>query len=159
MSYLAWIWVPFGLLFLLMILNSISGRDLLAYFDRDLFGLRLLSINGTENFNGFAGLGIVSVGGLAIGFLAFGGMAIGVVAFEGGAVGLIAVGGGAVGLVAIGGGAAGYVAIGGGACGVYVLAGDGKGRYVLSRKRQDKAAVDLFCRYLPRLKDALGESP
>lgn len=91
--------------------------------------------------------------------LPLGGGAIGLIACGGGAVGLIACGGGAIGLIAIGGGALGYVAIGGGAVGVYVLAGDGAGRYVLSRNRQDREAIGLFCRYLPRLRAAFSEDP
>ena len=106
------------------------------------------------------GIGLVSVGGLAIGVLAVGGGAFGLVAIGGGAVGLVAFGGGAIGLLACGGGTVGFVAIGGGAIGKYVLAGDGKGRYVFDRRRQDPQAVALFCRWMPRLRTAFtGERP
>ncbi|MHC1767512.1 MAG: hypothetical protein AB9869_25080 [Verrucomicrobiia bacterium] len=108
-----------------------------------------VATNGSDGFSGFAGIGLLSIGGLAVGGLALGG----------GAIGLIACGGGAVGLIAWGGGSLGYVAIGGGAVGVYVLAGDGAGRYVLSRSRQDREAIDLFCRYLPRLRTSFSEEP
>jgi hypothetical protein len=107
------------------------------------------------------GIGLISVGGLAVGFLAVGGGAVGVVAIGGGAVGLIAFGGGAIGLLAaFGGGAIGYIAVGGGAFGVYVLAGDGKGRHVFDRRRQDPVAVEFFCRWMPRLRTAFAaETP
>jgi hypothetical protein len=103
------------------------------------------------------GIGLVSVGGLAVGFLAVGGGAFGVVAIGGGAVGLVAFGGGAIGVLAFGGGAVGYVAVGGGGFGQYVLAGDGKGRHVFDRRRQDPEAVALFCRWLPRLRSAFAD--
>ncbi|HUG92911.1 MAG TPA: hypothetical protein VML55_18865 [Planctomycetaceae bacterium] len=102
------------------------------------------------------GIGLVSVGGLAVGGLAIGGGAVGVFAIGGGAIGLVAFGGGAIGLLACGGGAFGYIAIGGGAFGRYVLAGDGKGRYVFDRRRQDAEAVELFCRWMPKLREAFA---
>ena len=105
------------------------------------------------------GIGLISAGGLAVGVLAIGGGAFGIVAIGGGAVGVIAFGGGAFGLLAaFGGGAVGHVAIGGGGFGRYVLAGDGKGRYVLDRRRQDPEAVALFCRWMPRLRQAFTGS-
>lgn len=159
MSYLFWLWGPFGLLFLLLLVNRALDRDVLSGLGGELFGVPVVATNGSEGFSGFAGIGLLSIGGLAVGGLALGGGAIGLIACGGGAVGLIACGGGAIGLIAIGGGSLGYVAIGGGAVGVYVLAGDGAGRYVLSRSRQDREAIDLFCRYLPRLRAAFSEDP
>jgi hypothetical protein len=145
-------WLPFIFLFLLQGLNSMLGRDVLSDFKWNVFGLPLISTNGTVNFTGFAGFGIISIGGLAAGLIAFGGSAVGLIAVGGGAVGLIALGGGAIGIIAIGGGAAGIIAIGGGASGYYVLAGSGFGKYVLSYKRQDPQAVRYFCKYLPTLR-------
>ena len=105
------------------------------------------------------GIGLISVGGLAVGVLAIGGGAFGMIAIGGGAVGVIAFGGGAVGLLAaFGGGAVGHIAIGGGGFGRYVLAGDGKGRYVLDRRRQDPEAVAFFCHWMPRLRQAFASS-
>jgi hypothetical protein len=152
-----WLWVPCSLLFMLMMLNLASDRDVLRGVGGQILGVPVVATNGSVGFGGFAGFGLLSVGGLAVGGIALGGGALGLIACGGGAVGLIALGGGAIGLIAIGGGAVGYLAIGGGACGVYVLAGDGAGRYVLSRRRQDKEAVELFCRYLPRLRDAFAD--
>jgi hypothetical protein len=155
--YLVWLWVPFGILFGLMLLNQGLHRDVLGDLGGQVFGWPVIATNGSEGFSGFAGVGLLSIGGLAVGGIALGGGAIGLIACGGGAVGLIACGGGAMGVIAVGGGALGYIAIGGGACGVYVLAGEGKGRYVLSRTSQDKEAVDFFCRYLPRLREAIED--
>jgi hypothetical protein len=156
-KYLVWLWVPFGILFGLMLMNQGLHRDVLGDLSGQILGVPLIATNGSESFSGCAGIGLLSIGGLAMGGIALGGGAIGLIACGGGAVGLIACGGGAIGLIAVGGGAMGYVAIGGGAGGVYVLAGEGKGRYVLSRSRQDKEAVELFCRYLPRLRESVED--
>jgi len=160
MRYLMmWIWAPLLVLFSLMIINIIVGYDVLsALRDLRFAGIPLVSTNETVSFGGFAGIGIISVGGLAVGFIALGGGAAGLIAAGGGAIGIVAIGGGSAGLIAIGGGAVGYVAIGGGASGVYVLAGDGKGRHVLSHTSQDEKAISFFCRYLPRLRNAFSGS-
>ena len=154
MKYTLLMWIPFILLFLLIVLNSILGRDVLSSVKGEIFGLHIIATNGTPNFTGFAGFGIISVGGLAVGLLALGGGAVGLIAVGGGAVGLVAIGGGALGVIAMGGGAAGLIAMGGGAGGYYVLAGGGWGRYVLSYQRQDPQAVHFFCKYLPALREA-----
>ncbi len=157
--YLVWIFVPSAVLFLLMLINSIVDYDVLSFLsDLRIAGIPLVSTNETLRFGGFAGLGIISVGGFAVGAIALGGAAVGLIAAGGGAVGIIAIGGGSVGLIAIGGGAVGYVAIGGGAFGVYVLAGGGAGRHILSYTSQDEEAVSFFCRYLPRLRSAFARS-
>lgn len=156
--YLVWVYLPFAALLLLMLVNSIVGYDVLsALSDLRIAGIPLVSTNETLRFSGFAGVGIISVGGLAVGAIALGGGAIGLVAAGGGAVGVIAIGGGSV-VIAIGGGAVGYVAIGGGGLGVYVLAGGGTGRHVLSYTSQDEKAISFFCRYLPRLRNAFAKS-
>ena len=99
-------------------------------------------------------LGPIAVGGVAVGIVALGGWSVGIIAVGGCSVGLVAIGGGAVGLIACGGGALGYIALGGGGVGRYVLAGGGKGTFVLSYSRQDGQAVQFFCRYLKRLRNA-----
>lgn len=158
MGYLVWIFAPIAALFMLMIINSIAGYDILsALSNLRIAGIPLVSTNETVRFGGFAGVGIISVGGLAVGGIALGGGAIGLIAAGGAAVGVVAIGGGSLGLIAIGGGAVGYIAIGGGASGVYVLAGGGKGRHVLDYATQDEEAVSFFCRYLPRLRSAFVE--
>jgi hypothetical protein len=121
-----------------------------------LFGLPLFAVNGLMRPAVFAvhGIGLVSVGGAGVGVIAFGGLAVGIVAIGGGAIGIISFGGGSLGVIAVGGGAIGYIAIGGGAAGKYVLAERGKGRYVFDPKRQDPEAVELFCRWFPRLRQA-----
>jgi hypothetical protein len=81
----------------------------------------------------------------------------GIISFGGVALGLIAIGRAACGLIAIGGGALGYVAIGGAGRGVYVLAGFGKGRYVFDGRGQHPRAVEFFCKYVPRLRQAFVE--
>ncbi len=157
--YLVWIFVPSAVLFLLMLINSIVDYDVLsALSNLRIAGIPFVSTNETLRFDGFAGVGIISVGGIAVGAIALGGGAIGLVAAGGGAIGLIAIGGGSVGVIAIGGGAVGYVAIGGGGLGVYVLAGGGRGRHVISNTSQDEKAISFFCRYLPRLRSAFTES-
>jgi hypothetical protein len=164
-GYLARLWILFLPMFALIVVGPLAGGYVSetklfglpvfnAGFDPALFGMPV----GIIALGGGA-VGVVSFGGLAIGVLAFGGGAFGVVAVGGGAVGLVAFGGGALGVLAAGGGAAGYVAVGSGAVGTYVLAGDGRGRYVLDRKRQDDAAIRLFCRYLPRLREAFTAEP
>ena len=147
MSYFRLIWIPFGVLLLLTGLNNILGRDVLGGLNWDVLGIPLISSN-------VIGLGIISIGGLAVGFLALGGGACVVIAVGGGAIGLVAIGGGAIGVIAMGGGAAGLIAVGGGAAGYYVLAGSGRGKHVLSYTRQDPQAVQFFCKYLPRLREA-----
>ena len=156
MKYMMLMWIPFILLFTLLSINRILGYDVLSHFKGTIFGLPIVATNGTPNLVGFAGFGIISVGGLAMGVIALGGGAIGVIAIGGGAVGVVAMGGGAVGIIALGGGAAGLISIGGGAAGYYVLAGDGWGKHVLSGRRQDRQAVRLFCRCLPGIKKALA---
>ncbi len=100
-------------------------------------------------------IGLIAVGGLAVGILAIGGGAVGMFAFGGAAAGLVAIGGGAVGLIAVGGGAVGYITLGAGGIGRYVMAMSGLGRYLFTLKRQDREAVELFCRWLPRLRQAI----
>lgn len=100
--------------------------------------------------------GVIAFGALAAGILACGFGAIGLVAVGLGAVGVIAVGGGAVGIIAVGAGAWGYIAIGGRACGKWVLARQGRGRFVFCATRQDTPAVEVFTRWLPRLRDAFA---
>jgi hypothetical protein len=156
-KYLMLMWIPFGLLFLLIGLNTMFGRDILSGLNWNIYGLPFVSTNGTPNFTGFAGFGIISVGGLAVGLIALGGGAVGLIAIGGGAVGLVAIGGGALGIIAMGGGAAGLIAVGGGAGGYYVLAGGGWGKHVLSGRRQDPRAVHFFCKYLPALRAALEQ--
>lgn len=95
--------------------------------------------------------GIIAIGGAAVGVIAVGGFAVGVIAVGGSAVGLIAFGGGAIGVIAVGGGAVGYYSLGAGAVGRYVLAYAGLGRYLFTLNRRDREAVELFCRWLPRL--------
>jgi len=118
-----------------------------------VFGLPLIAI-------GIAPVGVITVGPLAAGVISVGGIGIislggvGILSFGGIGLGAIALGGAACGLIAIGGAALGYIAVGGGACGVYVLAGSGKGRYVFDRRRQDPEAVEFFCKYVPRLRNA-----
>ncbi len=152
--YLMWMWVPFGLLFVLLGLNGMLGRDVLGSLNQPILGLPLVSANGTQNASGFSGLGIISVGGLAVGALAFGGGALGLLAVGGGAVGVIAIGGGAVGVIAVGGGAAGLIAVGGGAAGYYALGGGCRGKHVLSYRRRDPQAIQFFCQHLPGLREA-----
>lgn len=103
------------------------------------------------------GLGLISVGGAGFGVIGIGGLGMGFIAVGGGAIGIISFGGGSLGVIAFGGGAVGYIAIGGGGYGKYVLASDGKGRYVFDRKRQDSEAVELFCRWFPRLRQAFTQ--
>ncbi len=103
--------------------------------------------------------GIIAIGGAAFGVIAVGGGAIGVIAIGGGAVGVIAFGGGAIGLIAAGGGAVGYFALGAGGIGRYVLAYGGLGQYLFTLKRRDPEAVDLFCRFLQRLRVQAGDRP
>ena len=167
MKYTMLLWIPFILLFLLLMLNVAVGRDFLSDSNWRIFGLPVIATNGTPNLTGFAGIGVISIGGLAVGLVAFGGLAVGLVAFGGGAIGLIAIGGGAVGLIAIGGGALGLIALGGGSAGIvafgggaggyYVLAGGGWGKHVLSAQRQDPQAVRFFCKYLPALRAAFAK--
>jgi hypothetical protein len=162
LGYLGRIFLPvFVTLFVLF--QLIPSQLLGQVSQSSLFGLPIWNAGGEPSVLGlpvgivsmFGGaIGIVSLGGLAIGVLAFGGGAFGVVAIGGGAFGIVACGGGAVGIIAVGGGAYGYIAIGGGAYGKYVLAGDGRGKYVFDRRRQDEEAVRLFCRVLPRLRQA-----
>jgi hypothetical protein len=78
---------------------------------------------------------------------------------DGGSVGVIAFGGGAIGLIAAGGGAVGYYALGAGGMGRYVLACGGLGQYLFTPHRQDPEAVELFCRWLPRLRKYVGKTP
>jgi hypothetical protein len=101
------------------------------------------------------GFGVFAFGGLAIGAVAVGGGAIGLIAMGGGAVGLFSFGGGSLGLIAVGGGAVGLVSLGGGAAGIWACGERGAGRHVLSFKRQDAAAVEFFCRWMPRLRSAV----
>jgi hypothetical protein len=61
------------------------------------------------------------------------------------------------GIAAIGG-AAGYITLGAGGIGRYVLAMSGLGRYLFTQNRQDREAVELFCRWLPRLRKYAGKS-
>jgi hypothetical protein len=49
----------------------------------------------------------------------------------------------------------GYYALGAGGIGRYVLAMSGLGRYLFTLKRQDREAVELFYRRLPRLRQAI----
>ena len=69
-AYLLWLWVPFALLFLLTVVNMIMGRDVLADLGGKFLGLPLVATNGSTQFGGFAGIGILSVGGLAVGAFA-----------------------------------------------------------------------------------------
>ncbi len=62
------------------------------------------------------------------------------------------------GIAAIGG-AAGYIALGAGGIGRYVLAFGGQGRYLFTQDRRDREAVELFCRWLPRLREYVHTSP
>ncbi len=55
-------------------------------------------------------------------------------------------------MIAIGGGAVGFVTMGVGGIGRYVLAFGGLGRFLFTQHRQDREAVELFCRWLPRLR-------
>jgi hypothetical protein len=118
-------------------------------------GLPLIDFAGVGTRHPGLGIGVVGCGGLGIGLIGIGGLGVGVVALGGGAVGIVAIGGGSVGLIACGGGALGVVAIGGGACGKYALGQRGAGKYVLALNRQDDEAIEFFCRYYPRLRDAV----
>ncbi len=146
----------FGLspLLILFLLSPLLMTSMIS-----LAGIPFLSVDSSHNFSGFSGLGIVSVGGLAVGLIAIGGGAIGVLAIGGGAVGIIAIGGGAVGVIALGGAATGWIALGPSPFGWYVMGIRGRGRYTLNLKRQDSDAVRFFTRYLPGLSDILEEEP
>lgn len=168
------LWIGFSLLMVVFFLVTIFVTPQVVWFEGGvspsrLFGLPLFA----TGFSGgdspvelwglpiavFAlnGIGLVSFGGAGVGVIAMGGLAVGIVAIGGGAIGIISFGGGSLGMIAFGGGAIGYIAIGGGAYGKYALAGDGKGRYVFDRKRQDAEAVELFCRWFPKLRQAFTE--
>ncbi len=103
--------------------------------------------------------GIVAIGGMAVGVIAIGGGAVGLFAVGGGALGLIAVGGMACGVFAAGGGAVGLITLGAGGIGRYVLAVGGLGRYLFTQHRRDPEAVELFCRYIPKLKKYVDNLP
>jgi hypothetical protein len=117
-------------------------------------GVPLFDFAGIGTRHPGVGIGFIAFGGAGIGLLGIGGMGLGVVAIGGGSLGLVALGGGACGLIAIGGGAVGVVAVGGGACGYYALAQRGAGKHVLALNRQDDQAIEFFCRYFPRLREA-----
>ncbi|MBN1490892.1 MAG: hypothetical protein JXA69_13320 [Phycisphaerae bacterium] len=153
MFYQMLMYIPFALAFggTLLLPKLMPGLTRITVAGISLFDMAGM---GT-NHPGF-GFGIIACGGLALGVIAAGGGAVGGLAIGGGAVGIVALGGGAFGLFAFGGGAIGYVAIGGGALGRYVLAGSGRGRAVFSFRRQDREAVELFTRYLPRFRDAMA---
>jgi hypothetical protein len=120
--------------------------------------------------------GIVAVGGMAIGLIALGWLAVGILVgkWEGKNAGMLGcwnagpgeisfvqtanVPGIAAGVAAIGG-AAGYIALGAGGIGRYVLAIGGLGRYLFTLNRRDPEAVELFCRWLPRLREYVHTSP
>ncbi|MCI2425328.1 hypothetical protein LM599_04940 [Candidatus Acetothermia bacterium] len=157
--YVMWMWVPLGILFLLMIINRIAGYDILSALNYlRIAGIPLVSTNATINFTGFAGVGLISVGGLAVGAVALGGAAVGLIAVGGAAVGMVAIGGGAMGLIAIGGGAVGLISVNYTGGSIYVLTGERKGWHVLRYNRQDEQAVSFFCRYLPRLRNEFNKS-
>ena len=117
-------------------------------------GVPLFDFAGIGTRHPGVGIGIIAFGGAGIGLLGIGGMGLGVVAIGGGSLGLVALGGGACGLIAIGGGSVGVIAIGGGAAGYYALGQRGAGKYVLALNRQDDQAIEFFCRYFPRLREA-----
>ena len=118
-------------------------------------GIPLTDIAGIGTRHPGIGIGIVAAGGAGIGVVGFGGLGVGLVAVGGGAIGIVAFGGGSIGLIALGGGAVGYIAVGGGACGYYALGQRGYGKYVFALNRQDDEAIEFFCRYWPRLRDAV----
>lgn len=63
-----------------MLLNRVFHRDVLADFGGQILGVPFIANNGSEGFGGFAGFGLLSIGGLAIGGIALGGGAIGLIA-------------------------------------------------------------------------------
>jgi hypothetical protein len=117
-------------------------------------GVPLVDFAGQGTRHPGIGVGVVGFGGAGIGLLGIGGLGLGVVAIGGCSVGLIALGGGSIGLIAVGGGSCGLIALGGGACGYYALGQRGAGKHVLALNRQDDPAIEFFCRYLPRLREA-----
>lgn len=161
-------------MWLLLLPPLLLGFALMSLFPTErtvseatLFGLPLLHAGDSFSTgiiaHGGMAIGLISVGGLSFGILSFGvgagviqvGFGPGLIAVGPCAFGVIAIGGASCGLIAIGGAATGYVAVGGAAYGKYVLAGGGRGTYVFDRRQQDPMAVAFFCRYIPRLKDAL----
>lgn len=150
--YMGMSWIPFALAMPLLVLAT-SGK--IAVPRIPVGPTVLIDPGGVYSGHPGVGVGIIAGGGLAFGVIAVGGLAIGVLAIGGGAVGVFAFGGGAMGLVALGGGAFGLIAMGGGGCGRYVLAGNGAGTFVFSLKRQDRAAIEFFTRYLPRFRNAI----
>jgi hypothetical protein len=134
---------------------SLSARKFLPRMY--VAGVPLADFAGIGTRHPGIGFGIMAFGGLAVGVVAFGGGAVGVLAVGGGAVGILAIGGGSFGVIALGGGAVGIVAVGGGALGYYALGQRGYGKYVLGLNRQDEQAIELFCRYFPRLRDAVTQ--
>jgi hypothetical protein len=131
---------------------AVAARKFLPRMD--IAGIPLADFAGVGTRHPGLGFGIIAVGGLGIGIIGFGGLGIGIVAVGGGAIGIIAVGGGSIGVVALGGGTLGYIAIGGGACGYYALGQRGAGKYVLALNRQDDQAIEFFCRYFAKLREA-----
>ncbi|MCZ6683833.1 MAG: hypothetical protein O7B26_11695 [Planctomycetota bacterium] len=150
--YMGFIWLSFALAMLFLVLAT-SGT--ISVPNIPVGPTVLFDPGGMYSGMPGVGRGIIAGGGLAIGVIAVGGLAIGVVAIGGGAVGIFAFGGGAIGIVAVGGGAFGLIAMGGGGFGRYVLAGNGAGTFVFSLKRQDRAAIEFFTRYLPRFRHAI----
>src|SRR5689334_14506599 len=90
MSYLLGAILPGAILAVLLILHGITGHEPVPQSDLHIFGMPLLSIDGSPHDSGRAGPAIVSLGGFAWGVLAIGGTAIGLLGFGGGAVGLVA---------------------------------------------------------------------
>ncbi len=150
--YMGFMWLPFALAMPLLVLAT-SGK--ISVPNIPVGPTVLIDPGGMYSGMPGVGRGIIAGGGLAIGVIAVGGLAIGVVAIGGGAVGIFAFGGGAIGIVAVGGGAFGLIAMGGGGFGRYVLAGNGAGTFVFSLKRQDRAAIEFFTRFLPRFRNAI----
>jgi hypothetical protein len=117
--------------------------------------LPMFDVAGIGTRHPGVGIGVVAFGGFALGAVAVGGGALGILAVGGGAVGIVAIGGGAAGIIAYGGGAVGYIAVGNDATGYYALGQKGRGKYVLTLHRQDDAAIEFFCRWLPFLRAAV----
>jgi hypothetical protein len=144
--------IPMYLVPLIAIFPTVLMRSWLPALH--IAGVPLFDFAGIGTRHPGVGIGMVAFGGAGIGLVGIGGLGLGVVAMGGGSVGLIALGGGTCGVIAIGGGAVGVIAIGGGACGYYALGQRGAGKHVLALNRQDDQAIEFFCRYFPRLREA-----
>jgi hypothetical protein len=153
--YLMVLMIPVYILPALTVLLPLASKSKLGLPRMDILGVRLLDFGGAGTRHPGIGIGIVALGGVSVGVIGIGGVGTGIFAFGGGAVGVVAMGGGSLGLIAIGGGSVGLIAVGGGACGRYALGQRGAGKYVLALNRQDDEAIEFFCRYMPRLRNAV----